>query len=98
LGAYVVSRGPQKRPGTPASDFEARTVTIPIQGMTCASCTARVKRALSAIDGVIEVEVSLEHRHARVRYIDEKVSPERLAAAINELGYKAETPTAGRSQ
>src|SRR5438445_74763 len=38
----------------------AGTVAIPIEGMTCASCAAQVKKALRALDGVSDVEVSLE--------------------------------------
>lgn len=67
-------------------------VTIPIEGLVCSACTARVKRALESIDGVTEVEVSLQHRQASVRYVETKVSPNTLAAAIDELGYKAGTP------
>jgi copper chaperone CopZ len=69
-----------------------KTVTIPIEGMSCSACAARVKRTLKAIDGVIEAEINLEHRNARVRYVESKISPERLVAAINQLGYKAGTP------
>ncbi len=86
----------RKHPVIPTSDLKAKTVTLLIEGMSCASCIARVKRTLSAMDGVIEVEVSLEHRRVYIRYRDERVSPKRLAAAINALGYKAEMPTAGR--
>jgi len=75
------------------SNAPAKTITIPIEGMTCASCVAHVKRRLRSIDGVSEVEVSLEQRNARVRYLDGRVLPEHLVTAINELGYKASTPT-----
>jgi copper chaperone CopZ len=71
----------------------AGTVAIPIEGMTCASCAAHVKKALRAVDGVTDVEVSLEHRIARVRYTADKVKPEDLVGAINRLGYKAGPPT-----
>src|SRR5207249_5067970 len=71
----------------------AGTVAIPIEGMTCASCAAQVKKALRALDGVSDVEVSLEHRIARVRYTADKVKPEDLVGAIDRLGYKAGPPT-----
>lgn len=77
-----------------ASNAVFKTVTIPIEGMSCSACAARVKRTLKAMDGVAEVEISLEHRNARVRYVEGKASPERLVAAINQLGYKAGTPRA----
>lgn len=68
---------------------QVKTVSIPVEGMSCVSCAARVKRTLKAIDGVQRVEVSLEHREATVQFSPAKVTPERLEAAINELGYKA---------
>ena len=70
-----------------------KTVTIPVEGMSCAACAARVKKTLKEMPGVQAVELSLEHRNAQVRYLQGQVSPERLVAAINQLGYKAGTPT-----
>lgn len=68
---------------------QAKTISIPVEGMSCVSCAASVKRTLKGIDGVQHVEVSLERREAVVRFFPAKVSPQRLEAAINELGYKA---------
>ena len=81
---------------TQVSVLQASTsvVTIPVEGMSCVSCAATVKRAIQKIEGVTEVEVNLEHRAARVRYIDGKVSPDQLVAAVNHLGYRAGTPHA----
>ncbi len=72
---------------------QQKTVTIPIEGMACMLCVGRIKKTLKALDGVLEVTVSLEHRNAQIRYRETTVSPERLAAAINDLGYTAGTPT-----
>ncbi len=66
-----------------------QTISIAVEGMSCVSCAARVKRTLKGIDGVEQVEVSLERREAVVRFSPEKVSPERLESALNGLGYKA---------
>jgi len=75
-----------------------KVVTIPVEGMVCASCTARVKRALESIEGVTGVEVSLERRQARVRYVEAKLSPQTLVIAINDVGYKAGTPALERER
>ena len=71
---------------------ETKMVSLPIDGMSCSSCVASVKRAVSSIDGVTGVEVSLEHRQANVHYVPEKVSPQQIVGAINKLGYKAGEP------
>lgn len=74
-------------------DANMKTVIIPIEGMSCSACTARVKKALTSIDGVSEVEVNLADRNARVRFAPSKLSADRLVSAINGLGYHASAPT-----
>lgn len=87
--------GACKTQATPAAKEEVRltTIVIPVEGMSCVACTARIKRTLAGIAGVGHVEVSLGARNARVRYDSSRVSPDRLVAAINDLGYHAGAPT-----
>lgn len=92
LGAYFVSRASSVQPRATGSAAQVKTVTIPIEGMSCVACAARVKNALRSIDGVTAVEVSLAQRAAQVRYVEKKVAPQHLAAAVNKLGYKAGVP------
>ena len=87
---------PALRSGLAAPDLAS--AVFPVEGMTCGACAARVKGTLKDIDGVADVEVSLAERNVRVRFADEKVTPERLAAAINELGYKASIPPSRESK
>ncbi|MGE0622892.1 MAG: heavy-metal-associated domain-containing protein [Pseudomonadales bacterium] len=75
-----------------STEVAGETVLIPVEGMSCVVCAASVKNALQSIDGVQEAEIDLERREARVRYVEGKVSPEQLVAAINQLGYKAGAP------
>ena len=95
LGAFLLQRGPQREMPAAAPDAQTASVTIPIEGMSCAACVAGVKKTLKSMDGVRQVEVRLAERETRVRYEGTKVTPERLAAAINKLGYKAGAPKAG---
>jgi copper ion binding protein len=74
------------------SDGRLEVVTIPVEGMSCGACAARIKKTLKSSAGVASVEVSLERRSVLVRYLPEKASPERMAAEITELGYKATVP------
>ena len=75
-----------------------QTVSVPVEGMSCGACAARSKKRLKTIDGVRDVHVNLEERNVRIDYEQGKFVPERLTAAINELGYKAGMPTASRTQ
>jgi Cu+-exporting ATPase len=81
-----------------ASAPAAKTVTIPIEGMSCAACAARVKKTLKELPGVQAVNLNLEHRNAQVTYIEDQQSPERLVSAINKLGYKAGAPRLAGTQ
>ena len=65
-----------------------KTVTIPVEGMSCEHCVRAVKGALEAQKGVKAVEVSLEGKSARVVYEDALVGLEDLKAAILEEGYQ----------
>lgn len=68
------------------------TVIIPVEGMSCGSCVANVKRTVHSLIGVKAVEISLEKRQAKVSYAKGEISPEQVIKAINELGYKAGEP------
>lgn len=84
------------RAGTPAVQSQEqigpKVLVIPVEGMICISCAATIKSALKRMEGVFHVAVSLENRTARVTYMPSKLSPERIVAVINELGYKAGEP------
>ncbi len=60
------------------SSAVTKTMFIPVEGMSCGSCAATVKRGVKRVDGVTDVEVSLEHRGGRVRYTEGRVTPTRF--------------------
>lgn len=62
-------------------------VEMPIQGMDCHECTLHVQRAIAALDGVRAVDVFLSSQKARVALDPERVSLERLRAAVQQAGY-----------
>jgi copper chaperone CopZ len=72
--------------------------TIPIEGMTCNSCVASIKRKLKSMEALQEVEVSLQHRNAIVFYEEGDITPQKIQQAINELGYKAGEPVTEESK
>lgn len=92
VGFFVHARRGKAQP--PTSQLQTKVVTIPVEGMVCLACTARVKSTLKAINGVTQVEVNLAGHDARVEYLAGKVSPEQLVSAINGLGYRAGPPKA----
>lgn len=61
---------------------------IPVEGMSCMSCVAALKKAIRGMDGVTKVEVSLADRNVKVEYLTSKVTAQTIAQKINDLGYK----------
>ena len=66
--------------------FHAPSVSLAIDGMTCASCVARVEKALLAVPGVTSASVNLATKSAR---IEGKAIPENLITAVDDIGYGA---------
>jgi heavy metal translocating P-type ATPase len=60
---------------------------LSISGMTCASCVARVERALQRVDGVLEASVNLATERASVRYLPDVAPPSSLKEAVRDAGY-----------
>jgi P-type Cu+ transporter len=67
-------------------------IDIPVSGMTCAACQARVQRVLSRQPGVRDASVNLMTRTASVTYDPDAASPETLVDVIRGTGYGAELP------
>src|SRR5215207_5851409 len=65
-------------------------VTIPVTGMTCASCVRRVERALSNHEGVEEASVNFASEEASVAYYTEATHPDDLFRVIRHAGYGAD--------
>ena len=66
------------------------TTQIQVSGMTCGSCAVAVKKALTSVEGVKKVDVSLEQNRATVVYEESQVTEKQLRDAINKSGFKAE--------
>jgi Cu+-exporting ATPase len=67
-------------------------IVIPVSGMTCAACQARVQRTLTKVPGVAEASVNLMTADATVAYDPTETSPEALVESIRATGYGAELP------
>jgi Cu+-exporting ATPase len=65
-------------------------ITVPVTGMTCASCVRRVERALSKKDGVTEASVNFAAEKASVAYDPAATSADELIEAIRKAGYGAD--------
>jgi len=67
----------------------AVSLSLPIDGMTCASCVARVEKAIARVPGVESVAVNLAAESARVGGAG--IDPAALVAAVAKAGYRSPT-------
>lgn len=70
-----------------------QNITLPVQGMTCASCVARVERTLKKFDGVEVANVNLATETVALTYDPTRTSLETLAKAVEESGYHLVLPS-----
>ena len=64
-----------------------RTVTLAVPGMTCATCPITVKKALTKVAGVTNVNVDLDEKEAVVTFDDAKTTVAALIKATTDAGY-----------
>ena len=62
-------------------------LSLPIEGMTCASCVNRVERFLVRTPGVAEANVNLATERARIRFDPVQVGRSELVHAVEAAGY-----------
>jgi Cu+-exporting ATPase len=77
------------------SSIETESLTLPVIGMTCASCQHHVENALKDTAGVKSAHVDLMANRALVEFDPAEASAERLVEAIRKAGYDAVLPHAG---
>ncbi|RRV31092.1 copper-translocating P-type ATPase [Stutzerimonas stutzeri] len=65
--------------------MSSATHTLPVSGMTCASCAGRVERALLKVPGVASASVNLANEQVRVESSEADVAT--LIEAVQKAGY-----------
>src|SRR3954467_2795452 len=66
------------------------TITIHVDGMTCAACQSHVRQALEHTQGVSKAAVNLMAGEATVVFDPAAVQPTTLVGAIRDSGYEAD--------
>ena len=65
-----------------------RSISLPVHGMTCASCVRHVEHALSEVPGVSDVVVNLGLGKASLSYDPARVGVLTLVGAVSDVGYE----------
>jgi len=69
------------------SKGELKEIKIPVKGMSCASCVAKIEKGLSDIDGVKEAKINFTAETAMVEYDAKVVDKSMFIERIKNLGY-----------
>ncbi len=77
--------------------MKQKFVTLPIEGMTCASCVSSIEKALKSLEGVEEANANLALGNVSLIIDCEKVSQERIVEKISEAGYSCPIDKAGNA-
>ena len=72
----------------PIPPATAGELTLPVVGMTCASCVNRIERFLNRADGVAEASVNLATERATVRFDPAVIDRTGIVATIEAAGYE----------
>jgi Cu+-exporting ATPase len=62
-------------------------IEFPVTGMTCATCSRRVEKALNKVPGVLNVQVNLASEQATVTYVPTTATWQDIKAAVEKAGY-----------
>jgi Cu+-exporting ATPase len=77
---------------------DSATLDLGVGGMTCASCVARVERALKKVPGVTEASVNLATESARVSYAPSGQTEAQIRRAVRNAGYEPRAAEAAASE
>jgi Cu+-exporting ATPase len=69
-------------------DAAVERITVPVRGMSCASCVEKVQTALKNVPGVVKASVNFATEKATVEYITGQATIRDLAKAVHDAGYE----------
>ena len=64
-----------------------KTITLPIQGMTCAACAQSIEERLRLLDGIKTVAVQVATEQVYIEYEEANISIATIEQEIKRLGY-----------
>jgi len=94
-GLRTETQIPTLRPQSSA--LSPQHLVIPIEGMSCASCVARIEQGLQAVPGVLRASVNLATEQATVDYQPAATNPGAIEDTIRSLGYTPLMPAAKKA-
>jgi copper chaperone CopZ len=94
----AILRGTQSNAPVVVTDGKSAVLKVKIPSMDCAACAVSIQKKLRRQPGVVTAQVSYDTKEAVVQYDATKLSPEKIIAAIDQTGFKAEPTTPKEKQ
>jgi len=66
---------------------DTKKITLPVTGMTCASCAAAIEKGLAGLPGVNRSNVNVASEDVSIEYDPQKIDIKTLVRAISDVGY-----------
>lgn len=73
---------------TVSKTFEPQTIRLPVKGMSCASCSARIEKKVGELNGVEKASVNFGAELATVEFDSGKISSAEVSQVIEKLGFQ----------
>ncbi|MBG6234132.1 Cu2+-exporting ATPase [Pedobacter sp. CAN_A7] len=70
-----------------AKNEDLETISLPVLGMTCASCASSVQSMLAAQPGIARADVNYATQSVQVAYQPALIKPEAFQKVLQEIGY-----------
>ncbi|MDP4172837.1 MAG: heavy metal translocating P-type ATPase [Bacteroidota bacterium] len=71
---------------------KSQSFSLPVEGMTCANCVARVEKAIGKVEGVKNVSVNIATEKASFEIDPLRVDIKKIAEVVDDAGYKLKLP------
>jgi len=69
-----------------------KTITLPIKGMSCSSCSRSVEKQVEQVDGILSKTVNHDTDSGQFTIDESKISEAELITTINQGHYKVDLP------
>ena len=78
--------------------IKTEKISLPVEGMTCASCVARVEKTVKKINGVSGVNVNLATEKVTFEFDPSVVDFNQLAETVEDIGYKLDVSSLNKKK
>ena len=82
-------REEERKPAVPLPKEGLKKVELPITGISCASCVAKIEKGLSKMSGITDAKVNFATEKATITFDPSRVHMGDFVATIRDLGYEA---------